>query len=55
MFKLGVFPDQLKVLEALPLYKKGNDSNFSNFRTISLLPSFSNFFLMLFWNKLQII
>jgi len=37
----GVFPDRLKFSEVKPLYKKGNTSDFSNYRPISLLTSFS--------------
>ena len=44
MSKLGIFPDQLKILKVLPLYKKDDDSNFSNYRPISLLPSIYKIF-----------
>ena len=37
----GVFPDRLKFSEVKPLYKKCNTSDFSNYRPISLLTSFS--------------
>ena len=37
----GVFPDRLKFSEVKPLYKKGNTSDFSNYRPILLLTSFS--------------
>jgi hypothetical protein len=37
----GIFPDRLKFSEVKPLYKEGNTSDFSNYRPISLLTSFS--------------
>ena len=45
IFELGVFPDQLKILKILPLYKKGDVSNFSNYRPSLFLPSISILFL----------
>ena len=37
----GIFPDRLKFSEVKPLFKKGDKSEFSNYRPISLLTSFS--------------
>jgi hypothetical protein len=36
----SVFPERLKFSEVKPLYKKGDTSEFSNYRPISLLTSF---------------
>jgi hypothetical protein len=37
----GIFPERLKYSETRPLFKKGDKSNISNCRPISLLSSFS--------------
>ena len=44
MLKLGIFPDLLKLSKVVPLYKKDDDSNLSNYRPISLLSSISKIF-----------
>ena len=36
----GIFPDRLKYSEVKPLFKKGDSTDFSNYRLISLLTSF---------------
>ena len=40
----GIFPDALKCSEVIPLFKKGNRSDRSNYRPISILPSCSKIF-----------
>ena len=40
----GEFPKQLKIAKVKPLFKKGNQSSFINYRPISLLPSISKIF-----------
>ena len=44
MFQVGKFLDLLKISKVLPIYMEDNDSLFSNYRPISLLPSVSKFF-----------
>ena len=40
----GEFPKQLKIAKVKPLFKKGNQSSFTKYRPISLLPSISKIF-----------
>jgi hypothetical protein len=41
ILSVGIFPDRLKFAEVKPLYKDGNTLDFSYYRPISLLTSFS--------------
>ena len=40
-FKNGIFPDSLKIAKVTPVYKSGDSSSLSNYRSISVLPCFS--------------
>ena len=42
--KTGVFPNDMKVTEVIPIFKQGSKINCSNYRPISLLSSFSKIF-----------
>ena len=39
--KTGRFPSKLKVANIIPIFKKGDEHDFNNYRPISLLPSIS--------------
>lgn len=43
-FERGIFPDKCKTAIIRPVYKKGNPNEHSNYRSISLLSSFSKIF-----------
>ena len=42
--KTGRFPSKLKVAKIIPIFKKGDEHDFNNYRPISLLPSISKVF-----------
>ena len=52
--KTGVFPDKLKIAKVTPVYKKGNENTFCNYRPISLLPSISKVFEKVICNQITI-
>jgi hypothetical protein len=41
---IGKVPVNIKVAKVIPIFKKDNPAMFSNYRPISILSSFSNFF-----------
>jgi exonuclease III/uncharacterized protein YutD len=49
----GLFPTRLKYSQINPVFKKGNKSEMSNYRPISLLTSFSKIFEKIIYNRLQ--
>jgi hypothetical protein len=48
----GIFSERLKFSEVKPLYKKGDKTEFSNYRPISLLTSFSNIIEKIIYKRL---
>ena len=51
-FKTGVFPQQLKTANVVPIYKSGDEDIFSNYRPVSVLPVFSKLIERLMYNRL---
>ena len=47
----GEFPKQLKIAKVKPLFKKGNQSSFTNYMPTSLLPSISKIIEHIFFFK----
>ena len=39
----GIVPDQMKIARVVPLFKAGDRLLFTNYRPVSILPSFSKF------------
>ena len=51
-FKLGIFPDDLKIAKVVPIFKNGDKSQVSNYRPISILPIFSKIFEKAMFDRL---
>uniref|UniRef100_A0A3Q3JDA1 Reverse transcriptase domain-containing protein n=1 Tax=Monopterus albus TaxID=43700 RepID=A0A3Q3JDA1_MONAL len=52
-FRLGQFPNNMKIAKVIPLYKSGDKHNLTNYRPISLLSQFSKILKKLFNNRLD--
>ena len=48
----GVFPDKLKIVRVTPIFKKGNNTLVTNYRPISVLPSFSKLLERIMYDRL---
>ena len=51
--RIGIFPDNMKIAKIIPLFKTGDDSEFTNYRPVSLLPQFSKILEKMFNNRLD--
>ena len=49
----GVFPDELKLADVIPIFKKGDPMDKKNYRPISILPALSKVFERLMYNRLS--
>jgi len=52
-FVTGSFPNELKIARVCPVFKGGDAADFSNYRSISILPSFSKIYERLVYNRLM--
>ena len=52
-FRTGRFPDSLKIAKICPIFKSGCENEFSNYRPISILPSFSKIYEKIAYNRLE--
>ena len=50
--KISIFPNQLKKAKVVPIFKSGDDTLFTNYRPISLLPSTSKVVERVIFNQL---
>ena len=48
----GIFPEKVKIVRAIPLFKVGDPANISNYRPISVLPCFSKMLERIMYNRL---
>ena len=52
-FTSGIFPDDMKIVRVIPLFKAGDRAIFSNYRPVSILPCFSKFLEKVIYNRLM--
>ena len=50
--KIAIFPNQLKIAKVVPIFKSGDDTLFTYYRPISLLPSTSKIVERVIFNQL---
>ena len=48
----GIVPDQMKIARVVPLFKADDQSLFTNYRPVSVLPSFSKLLERIIYNRL---
>ena len=49
----GIVPDQMKIARVIPLFKADDQSLFTNYRPVSVLPSFSKFLEGIIYSRLN--
>jgi len=49
----GVVPQEMKIARVIPLFKSGDNSLFTNYRPVSVLPVFSKFLERIVYNRLS--
>ena len=49
----GIFPDTLKIVKIIPLFKKGDKTLLENYRPISILPAISKIFERIMFNQIH--
>ena len=49
----GIFPDKLKIVKVVPIYKKGENTQLCNYRPISLLPAISKVIEIIMYSQLD--
>ena len=49
---IGVFPQQMKIANIVPIYKSGDNTLFNNYRPVSVLPLFSKVLERIVYNRL---
>ncbi len=54
MLNSGIFPDKLKIVKIIPIYKKEYETLFTNYRPISLLPAISKIFEKVIFKQLYL-
>lgn len=52
-FQAGIFPQDMKLAEVVPIFKNGDRHNMDNYRPVALLPQFSKNLEKLFISSLS--
>ena len=50
---IGIVPDKMKIAEVVPLFKSGDNQLYTNYRTVSILPSFSKIIEKIVYRRLM--